>query len=340
VTINLETLASARWYAGKGREATRLETADVVTPPGAEGAVVELVDVSYADGAIERYAVPTRGGAECGPRDPLWVALAREAGVDAREADRFAAEDISNTVVLLDGNVLLKLYRRLEGGVGPEAELLAALDGFHAPRLLGSLESHGATLVVVQEYVAGEQVGWEGLIAALAVGDERAGEPAELAATAAALHRALAERLGVFEDPAQAVPLQRVHGDLNVAQFLRTAERLVVVDWEGEPGLALAARVLPRPALRDLATLRLSLAHAARAAHRRNEAFDWRGWAAAARHEALAAYSVTMGAVEVELLHALEVEKEHTELAYARQWLPEWEYVPRDVLPFILEEAG
>ncbi|HEY6075880.1 MAG TPA: hypothetical protein VIV36_03505, partial [Gaiella sp.] len=128
--------------------------------------------------------------------------------------------------------------------------------------------------------------------------------------------------------------LQRVHGDLHVGQFLRSGATLVVVDWEGRPSLTLEERRCPRPALQDLASLRLSLAHAARAAHRRSAGFDWRAWSVAARDEALGAY----GGADRELLHALEVEAELAELEYARQWLPGWLYVPQDVLPFVLEE--
>ena len=103
--------------------------------------------------------------------------------------------------------------------------------------------------------------------------------------------------------------VQRIHGDLHVAQFLRAGDGLVVVDWEGEPGLPLAERARPRPALRDLGSLRLSLAHAARAAHRRNPGFDWR---ALVGGRARRGAGCLRGArhVDRELLHALELEKE------------------------------
>src|SRR6185436_19144517 len=105
-----------------------------------------------------------------------------------------------------------------------------------------------------QAYVPGEPVGWEPLIAGLAAGDPAAGLPTELAVATAAVHRVLAKSLGLDGG------LQRVHGDLHVGQFLRAGDTLVVVDWEGRPGLSLAERRRPRPAAHDLATLRLSLA--------------------------------------------------------------------------------
>jgi predicted trehalose synthase len=373
-TLNLDVLSGARWFAGKGRVPTSLAVADRYVPPGADGAAVELVDVGYADGGVERYALPLRDGVECALDDPLWAALARAAMGEALDGSkplrgsRRLAEDISNTAVVLGEQVVLKLYRRPEPGPHPEAQLLEALEGSpHAPRLLGAVAHGGTTLLVAQELVPGEQVGWERLIARLAAADTGGDEPAELARVTARLHRRLAERLGAGEaepspvprirlprelahlteqvaaglEPLSAHPLrvQRIHGDLHVAQFVR-GERLVVVDWEGEPGLSLAERSSPRPALRDLASLRLSLAHAARAAHRRAPGFDWQAWSTAARQRALAAYIGEAGPVDEALLHALELEKELAELDYAERWLPEWLYVPLAVLPFVLDEAA
>lgn len=364
--IDIEALGRARWFAGKERTLVRVERVETIAVPGAGGAAVELVDAVFADGGSERYALPLRHARECDGRDPIWPGLARAAGVDARAATGFLAEDLSNTVVVLDGQLVLKLYRRPETGPHPEVEALDALAGSqHAPRLLGSLAVGATTVLAVQELVGGEPVGWELLITRLTEGDPAEGEPAELAAVTASLHRLLAERLGVSRSRlspppvvldgelaseesrvtagltaltrAGSVDTQRIHGDLHVAQFLRTADGLVVVDWEGEPGRPLAERRLPGPALRDLGSLRLSLAHAARAAHRRNPDFDWRAWAEKARADALQAYETLIPGVDRELLHALELEKELRELSYAARWLPEWLYAPTAVLPFILE---
>jgi maltokinase len=364
--IDTASLTGARWFAGKGQVLTEVTRVDAVALPDAEGALVELVDAVFAEGGRERYALPLREGAECNGYDPLWPALARAAGVSAQNATGFLAEDLSNTVVILDGRAVLKLYRRPEVGAHPEVEALRALEGSpHVPQLLGSFDRNGATIVAVQDLVAGEPVGWESLIRRLEQGDPATGEAAELATVTATLHLALAARLGVSHAhlapplvvlqgelaPLAArveaelatlldvgsVEVQRIHGDLHVAQFLRTKAGLVVVDWEGEPAQPLAVRGRHRPALHDLGSLRLSLAHAARAAHRRNPGFDWRAWSEQARAEALGAYEALVPGLDRDLLHALEVEKELTELAYAARWLPEWLYAPTAVLPFILE---
>lgn len=365
--MDVQSLSEARWFAGKERALTGVERVDTITVPGGEGAVVERIDAVFADGGRERYSLPLRDGNECDGLDPLWPALARAAGVDAHRATGFLAEDLSNTVVVLDGSAVLKLYRRPEPGAHPEIEALRALAASrHAPDILGSLEHDDATIVVVQQLIMGEAVGWERLITRLAAGDPASGEPAELAAVTATLHQTLGDTLGVsqarlsipevaldgdlaplrrrvevdLETLARVglVQIQRIHGDLHVAQFLRTNTEIVVVDWEGPPGLPLAERGRHRPALCDLASLRLSLAHAARAAFRRNSGFAWQAWAEAAREEALLAYEAVIPGVDRELLHALELEKELAELAYATRWLPEWLYAPTAVLPLILEK--
>ena len=195
--IEPTSFAQARWFAGKERELQRIDRVGTLTVPGADGASVELVDAVYGDGAFERYALPLREGHECDGVDPLWPALARAAGVEAQRATGFLAEDLSNTVVVLDRPAVLKLYRRPEAGAHPEIEALRALTSSpYAPELLGSLDHEGSTMLVVQELVAGEPVGWEGLIMRLATGDPAAGEPAELARVTAALHGSLADALG------------------------------------------------------------------------------------------------------------------------------------------------
>ena len=95
----------------------------------------------------------------------------------------------------------------------------------------------------------------------------------------------------------EGTPLQRIHGDLHVAQLVRTETGVVAIDFEGDPTLPTEARRRPASPLQDLASLLLSLDHVAAAAARRrgfgsatDEAF---AWSAQARAAVLAGYANT-----------------------------------------------
>ena len=146
--------------------------------------------------------------------------------------------------------------------------------------------------------------------------------------------RRLRNDLAAFDESVGA-PLQRVHGDLSVAQFLRRPDGgLSIIDFEGEPGRALAERTAPWSTAWDLATLLLSYENAAAAARRRvrarglsEEPLD--AWLAAAPARTLEAYGAP---VDENLLRGSLAEKQVTELLYAVRRLPEWLYAPLEVL--------
>jgi maltokinase len=134
-------------------------------------------------------------------------------------------------------------------------------------------------------------------------------------------------------------PLIRIHGDLHVAQFLRTPQRTLVIDLEGDPTVPLAARRRPDTPLRDLAALLRSIDHVGAAAARRaGPATDPTDFIDAACAAAMEAYEQTTGAhADRTLLDALELASELRELVYAHRVVPEWAYAPQAGLRRLLD---
>jgi maltokinase len=107
----------------------------------------------------------------------------------------------SNTSLVLDERLVLKVFRRLEPGDNPELEMLRFLTGHgfeHIAALAGwyaySGELMDATLGVVQEYVAGATDGWELVVGELVGGGDDAAlyeQLRELGAVTGRLHRVL-----------------------------------------------------------------------------------------------------------------------------------------------------
>lgn len=123
------------------------------------------------------------------------------------------------------------------------------------------------------------------------------------------------------------VAVQRIHGDLHAGQFLRAGERLLVIDFDGDPMTASAERLVQQPVERDLAALLQSLDHVARVANKRRPGADVSVFVTAAIDAAEAAYR-DRHAVDDRLLWPLRVAQELHEYAYAALHLPVWTYVP------------
>jgi maltokinase len=185
----VDYIAGQRWYASKGREVAHAAVVDCAELPGA---VIAMVEVRFPEGTHDTYQL-VAGESLDGLAEP---SVARElvqrvragiaqrtrgdgmidfqsvqgfAGVGAELATaRMIESEQSNTSVVFDDQLILKVYRRLEAGINPELEMLRFLGerGFeNVPALHGWYAYQGrpaeSTLGILQEFVAGGLDGWE-----------------------------------------------------------------------------------------------------------------------------------------------------------------------------------
>ena len=155
----------------------------------------------------------------------------------------------------------------------------------------------------------------------------------------------VADELAVLGELA-GTPLIDGHGDLHVGQILRSEKRFVVTDFDGNPVLPAAQRILPIPAAVDVAGMTQSLAHVSIVA-RRYTVLDATALAAAdrsARDGFLDAYQrrlTELGHAELydpRPLRALRIQQAMREIIYAARHLPRWMYVPDAALPALLDD--
>ncbi len=90
---------------------------------------------------------------------------------------RAVGAEQSNTSLVVDDRLIMKMFRRIEPGPNPELEMLRFLDGHGFPNIAPLVgwaeyesESISATLAIVQQFVAGGRDGWELALAELANG--------------------------------------------------------------------------------------------------------------------------------------------------------------------------
>lgn len=174
----LDLLLGRRWFRALEHPPASAHVAAVVHSD--DTLELSLVDVRFRDGLGGRYLVALAGDGGDAMTDPAALRrLAQLAGVDTPCASVSAAGgEHTNSAVVLDESVVLKLYRHIEPGPGIEAELLHGLHaaGFtSAPRLRGVLESvhpePHTTLAIVTDYVASAGDGWDLALASLAAAD-------------------------------------------------------------------------------------------------------------------------------------------------------------------------
>jgi len=182
----IDHVTQQRWYGAKSRTVTQAEQLDSVVVRSVDPELtLDLVGLMYDTGAHDIYQLLS--GAETdvareivsamrsarklqgtqGVVDFHAVAGSAALGQDIAGA-RLVSSEQSNSSVVLDDKLILKVFRRLEPGINPELEVLRFLDahGFrNSPALAGWYEYSGgpltATLGLVQEFVADAIDGWE-----------------------------------------------------------------------------------------------------------------------------------------------------------------------------------
>ena len=149
--------------------------------------------------------------------------------------------------------------------------------------------------------------------------------------------------LGVYEELAalpDPVPVQRVHGDLHLAQTMRVTSGWKILDFEGEPARPVAERRALDSPLRDVAGMLRSFDYAARyplgdlpadsqAVYRAAE------WAGRNREAFCDGYAHAAGADPRDqdvLLRAYEADKVVYEVVYESRMRPAWVSIPMSAL--------
>ena len=193
----IEFITNQRWFGSKTREvgsATVVDRAHL-----RDDLELQLVEVRFETGTHETYQLLTDGsGFDALPDDAHARALldlmragetvqgsegavefASLGGVSEPQAARLIEGEQSNSSVVFDDTLILKVFRRVEAGINPELELLrflteagfaniADLAGWYA-YVGGQME---ATLGIMQRFVVGAEDGWERALNAIVSGDE------------------------------------------------------------------------------------------------------------------------------------------------------------------------
>jgi maltokinase len=193
----IDYVTRQRWYGAKSRAVSHSQVLDSVVLRTTEPQfAVALVEIRFDTGAHDVYQLlyaMREGELQIEPLDEPQLARelvsamrsgltlqAAEGIVEFRPTEGFAGlgreltvarpvgAEQSNTSVVFDDELILKVFRRLEPGINPELELLRFLTehGFANVAALGGWYAYSggpisATLGILQEYVRAGLDGWE-----------------------------------------------------------------------------------------------------------------------------------------------------------------------------------
>ena len=201
----IEYVTQQRWYGAKSRAVAHSQVLDAVELRTTEPSfTLELVEMRYETGAHDIYQL-LRGETEIDGLDHPAAARelvhamragltlqGNEGTIEFRPVEGFAGlgrelldvqpvgAEQSNTSLVFDEELILKVFRRLEPGINPELEMLRFLTehGFANIASLGGWYAYSggplsATLGILQEYVRDGEDGWELALAEIGSAPER-----------------------------------------------------------------------------------------------------------------------------------------------------------------------
>lgn len=198
----IQFVTNQRWFGSKARTVAHAQVVDCATLQ--DGLELQLVEVRFDTGTHETYQLVTSGddldalgdarqvrellhlmrtNAKVACADGVVQFAAVEglagSGYELRKARVMEVEQ-SNTSIVFDDELILKVFRRVEAGVNPELELLRFLTARNfgnIAQLAGWYEYAGgqmdATLGILQQFVANGEDGWERALATMDDGAER-----------------------------------------------------------------------------------------------------------------------------------------------------------------------
>jgi maltokinase len=181
---------------------------------------------------------------------------------------------------------------------------------------------------------------------ASALDELRAGDCTDAYAVLAACQEEISELIDAMpRDRTVAIP---IHGDLHLGQVLRAGERLVFIDFEGNPLTPTVHRPPCRPPAVDVASFIQSIDHGVRMAQYRWPGRDAMFDALAARlaGDALTSYRQRVAELSMpdlldeRMLPGLRAAQELHELVYAVRRLPRWIYAPTLALRGMFRSAA